>query len=429
MVAEQPKAPVVSSRAYYALLVLTVVFALNFMDRNVASILIDPIKKEFQLSDTVMGLIVGFGFTVLYALLGIPIARLSDRGNRRNIISAGLFIWSAFTALSGFAYNTFTLAATRVGVGIGESCGWAPSVSMISDYFPRTARARAIGILASASTIGAALGFLVGGVIGEQYGWRNAFFVAGIPGILMVLVLRFTVTEPEHGASEAGDVDRFSYPLGAVLRFILSQKSAVIVTVATIALGIAAYGYGTWTPSLLRRVHHMSGAQIGYWLGTLHLALGVVGAFCGGYLADIAGKRDPRWLAGVPAILFLLYIPAVLVISLAPTTTWCLIGIGAQTFLTAALYGPCWSLIQSVVRVRMRSVALAISLALNTFIGLGLGAPLIGAVNDALLPHYGPESIRFSMLTPAIFLLVGAVLFCMTAKDVDGDIQRALQPG
>jgi MFS family permease len=423
---EQVAMAPVPRRAWYALFVLVVVFSLNFMDRTIANVLIDPIKAELHLSDMAMGLIVGFGFTVLYALLGIPVGRLSDRGNRRNIITIGLLIWSAFTGLSGCATGVISLAVTRIGVGVGESCGWAPSVSMVTDYFPSGSRAKAVGILGTSSTIGAALGLLIGGVVGHHFGWRVAFFVAGIPGLLMVLVLRFTVVEPLHGGSEAAGANTRHYSMREVMTFLCAQHSALAIITGSIALGFAAYTYGTWVPSLLRRVHHLPGDQIGLWLGAIHLLAGTLGAVAGGHLTDVAARRDRRWLAGVPALMFMLYVPTVLLITLPDSLKLCLTGVALQTFLTAALYGPCWSLIQSVVRVRMRAVTLSISLALNTLIGFGLGAPLIGAANDALLPRFGVQAIRYSLLAPAVFLVVGAVLFACAARHVPRDIDHAL---
>ena len=296
----EPAAVTAPGRAYYALGILVLVFTLNFIDRTVANVLIDPIKKDLHLSDTVMGIIVGFGFTVLYAILGVPVGRWADGGNRRNVISMGLLVWSAFTALSGMAYNTFTLAATRIGVGVGESCGWAPAVSMISDYFPRSQRAKAVGILTSASTIGSALGLAVGGYVGQHYGWRAAFYVAGIPGLITTLLLRFTVTEPAHGLSEASGANAMSYPVGEVVRFVLSQRAAVLTIIGGIALGLYAYTYSTWTPSLLRRVHRMSGDEIAAWVTPIHLFLGIGGGFVGGLITDIAASATPAGWPGRP---------------------------------------------------------------------------------------------------------------------------------
>lgn len=423
---EELAAPAAPARAYYALGILVLVFTLNFIDRTVANVLIDPIKKELQLSDTVMGVIVGFGFTILYALLGVPVGRWADAGNRRNVISLGLLVWSAFTALSGMAYNTFTLAATRIGVGVGESCGWAPAVSMISDYFPRAQRAKAVGILTSASTIGSALGLAIGGYVGQHYGWRAAFYFAGIPGLITVALLRFTVIEPTHGGSESRGANSMAYPVGEVVRFVLSQRSAVLTILGGIALGLYAYTYSTWTPSLLRRVHHMSGDQIAAWVTPIHLIFGISGGLFGGWITDVAGRRDARWLAWSPALMFVLACPAALLLVLPESTTLSLVGIGCQTLLGAALYGPCWAIIQNVVRVRMRAVTLSIALGLNTMVGFGLGAPLIGYLNDSFAPVYHDMAIRYSLIVPAVITLLGGLIFAIAAPFVPGDIKRAL---
>lgn len=428
MDAEPVAAPprVVSAlRANYTLGVLVVVFTLNFMDRTVANVLIDPIKHELQLSDAAMGMIVGFGFTLLYALLGIPVGSWSDRHNRRNVISLGLLVWTGFTALSGVAWNTASLAVSRIGVGVGESCGWAPAISLVSDYFPRERRARAVGILVSAATLGTALGIAVGGAVGQHYGWRAAFLVAGIPGFIMAAVLRFTVRELPHGAAEAAGTDTRAYKVAEVLRFVLSQKSAVMCIVGGLALGLYAYTYTTWTPSLLRRVHHMSGDEIAYWAGGIHLVVGILGGAIGGVITDIAGRRDARWLAWSPALMFVAACPAALLLVLSDNRYMALLGLAVQTFCASALYGPCWAIIQTLVRVRMRAVTLSIAISINTLLGLGLGTPLIGLGNDLLTPIFGAEAIRWSLTVPAFFTLFGALMFALAARHVPRDMARA----
>jgi len=186
----------VSYARYYTLALLTLVYALNFLDRTIFNVLIEPIKKEFQLTDTMLGLLAGFGFVLMYSVLGMPIARLADRRSRRNIVAAGLAFWSAMTALCGMAQNVAMLTVARIGVGIGEAAGTPASQSIIADLFAKDERPRALGIFAIGTYLGVFLGYFFGGWVNKYFGWRAAFIGAGVPGIAIALLLWLTVTEP-----------------------------------------------------------------------------------------------------------------------------------------------------------------------------------------------------------------------------------------
>src|SRR3954469_11482982 len=208
-----------SIRRYYVLALLTLIYALNFLDRTIFNVLIEPIKKEFALSDTTMGLLAGFGFVLFYSLLGIPIARVADRFNRRNIVAIAFAFWSAMTALCGMASSVAALALARIGVGIGESAGTPASQSMVADLFSKNERPRALGIYAIGTYLGVFLGYFIGGYINQHYGWRMAFYAAGLPGILLAAVLWLTVSEPKRGAQ----AETFTpETLGATLRFLVT---------------------------------------------------------------------------------------------------------------------------------------------------------------------------------------------------------------
>jgi MFS family permease len=217
-----------SVRRYYVLGLLTLIYALNFLDRTIFNVLIEPIKKEFALSDTTMGLLAGFGFVLFYSLLGIPIARLADRFNRRNIDSIALAFWSAMTVFCGMAQSVTTLALARIGVGIGESGGTPASQSIIADLFSKNERPRALGIYAIGTYLGVFLGYFIGGYVNQHYGWRMAFYTAGLPGIALAAVLWLTMSEPKRGAM----AETFTpEPIGPTLGFLASQRTFVILLV------------------------------------------------------------------------------------------------------------------------------------------------------------------------------------------------------
>src|SRR3954452_15518342 len=213
---------------YYLLVLLTLIYGLNFLDRTIFNVLIEPIKKEFALSDTAMGLLAGFGFVLFYSLMGIPIARVADRLNRRNIVAIALAFWSAMTFFCGMALSVTTLALARIGVGLGESAGTPASQSMVADLFNKNERPRALGIYAIGTYLGVFLGYFVGGYVNQHYGWRMAFFTAGLPGIALAAVLWLTVSEPKRGAM----AETFTpEPIRPTLKFLVSQNTFVIVLI------------------------------------------------------------------------------------------------------------------------------------------------------------------------------------------------------
>src|SRR5882757_6627253 len=244
-------------RRYYVLGILTVVYALNFLDRTIFNVLIEPIKKEFALSDTTMGLLAGFGFVLFYSLLGIPIARVADRLNRRNIVAVAFAFWSAMTFLCGMAQSVATLALARIGVGIGESAGTPASQSIVADLFDKNERPRALGVYAIGTYLGVFLGYFIGGYVNQHYGWRMAFFSAGLPGIVLAAVLWLTVSEPRRGAM----AETFTpEPIGPTVGFLASQQTFVIVLIGFCLTTYTNYATAAWIPPFLARVHHLSSA-------------------------------------------------------------------------------------------------------------------------------------------------------------------------
>jgi len=281
-----------SARRYYVLGLLTVVYALNFLDRTIFNVLIEPIKTEFTLSDTTMGLLAGFGFVLFYSLLGIPIARVADRLNRRNIVALAFAFWSAMTFLCGMAQSVATLALARIGVGIGESAGTPASQSMVADLFDKNERPRALGVYAIGTYLGVFLGYFIGGYVNQHYGWRMAFFTAGLPVIALAAVLWLTVSEPARGAM----AETFTpEPIGPTVGFLASQRTFVIVLIGFCLTTYTNYATAAWIPPFLARVHHLSSAEIGTYAGTFKGLFGMAGTLVGGLMVAQISRRDDRW--------------------------------------------------------------------------------------------------------------------------------------
>jgi predicted MFS family arabinose efflux permease len=411
-----------ASRPYYVLGILCTVYGLNFLDRQVLNILIDPIEAAFHTTDAEMGLLTGFGFAIFYLLFGIPIARWADRGSRKLILTLGLGIWSLMTAISGLAQGFWQLAAARVGVAIGETGGTPISHSLISDYFPRTTRARAMAIFETSVYVGVLLGYAIGGWVSQVYGWRAAFFVAGIPGLCVAFVVFFTVREPERGASDSRLTDRAQSSLIECLRFMSGQRALLLVVTGVVLNAFANFGFATWSPSFLHRVHGMDQAQIGLSLGLINGTAGVLGTLLGGFVVGRLPPGRERWHVLWPAFVTLGASPALIGFLLARPDWLCLACYWVANLLLGFHLGPCFAMVQSLSKVRMRSLASALANLLCSLIGAGLAPALIGMTDDLLHPRFGIFSVRYSLLLATLAPLLAAASFWSAAWFIRDDL-------
>lgn len=411
-----------TARRYYVLGLLTIIYALNFLDRTIFNVLIEPIKKEFSLSDTMMGLLAGFGFALFYSLLGIPIARVADRLNRRNIVALAFAFWSAMTALCGIAASVTALAFARIGVGIGESAGSPASQSIVADLFAKNERPRALGIYAIGTYLGVFLGYFVGGTINQHYGWRMAFYVAGVPGILLALILWLTISEPKRGAMQENFVPE---PLGPTLRFLASQQSFVIVLIGFCLTTYTNYATAAWIPPFLARVHHLSSAEIGTYAGTFKGLAGMAGTLLGGFVVAKVSLRDDRWKLWAPAITSGLAGPVFALCMLTQDFAMMVAMLALTSFLVGFHLGPIFAIAQTVAKPSMRALASALIALTATCFGQGVGPLAVGVVNDALKGSYGADAVRYSLLSAAVTTTLGALLFVWAARTIRTDIQRA----
>ena len=411
-----------SARRYYVLGLLTVVYALNFLDRTIFNVLIEPIKKEFVLSDTTMGLLAGFGFVLFYSALGIPIARLADRLNRRNIVAIAFAFWSAMTFLCGMASSVGTLALARIGVGIGESAGTPASQSMVADLFDKNERPRALGVFAIGTYLGVFLGYFLGGYINQHYGWRTAFFSAGLPGTALAAILWLTISEPKRGAHQETFAPE---PTGPTLGFLAAQKTFVIVLIGFCLTTYTNYATAAWIPPFLARVHHLSSAEIGTYAGTFKGLFGMAGTLVGGLVVAQISRRDDRWKLWAPAITSGLAGPVFALCMLTSDFTAMVAALAATSFLVGFHLGPIFAIAQTVARPSMRALASAIILLTATCFGQGVGPLAVGIINDALKNDYGADAVRYSLLSAAVTTTLGALLFVWAAASIRADIKRA----
>ncbi|MEK9820119.1 MAG: MFS transporter, partial [Pseudomonadales bacterium] len=406
----------------YALSVLVVVYTFNFIDRQILSILLEPIKQDLGLSDSALGMLTGFAFALFYATLGIPIARFADRGNRRNLIALALTIWSGMTALSGLAQNFWHLLLARIGVGVGEAGCSPPAHSMIADYFPAENRATALGIYSLGIPFGILFGFIAGGWLNEFFGWRVAFFVVGIPGVLLALLVRYTLREPPRGMAE-GRVAEVEQPtVMETFRFLWSKRSFRHMAVGGGLTAFVGYGVVTWVPSFLIRSYGMSTGDVGTYLGLILGIPGGIGIALGGYLADRYGARDTRWYLWVVAVALIACVPLSFGVYLSATAFASLMFLIIPILLGNFYQATTFSQTQGLVSLRMRSVAAAVLLFILNIIGLGAGPQAVGILSDVLQPQYGDESLRYALLILSLVNVWSAYHYYLAGKYLKDDL-------
>ena len=421
-------APVSNRYSSYVLGLLFVVYVFNFIDRQVLSILLPSIKEEMEVSDTYMGFLTGPAFVLFYTFAGIPIARFADRTSRRSVIALGLVVWTAMTAASGLVRSFWQLAAARVGVGIGEAAGSPPAHSLLADYFPPERRATALSIYGAGVYLGVAAAYLGGGYIGHHFGWRTVYLVIGLAGFPLAALVRFTIRELPRGYSDAGAAGREeAVSLGQALRALASNRSFILVMLATSVMSLSGYGVLTWGATFLMRVHDMGMVEVGVWLGLAIGITGGLGAYLGGRWADAMGRRDRRWYVWLPALELALAVPFVAGFVLLESRIGALLCFVPFHLLASMYLGPMLSTIQNLVVPRMRATASAVNLFVVNLVGLGVGPLLMGFLNDRLAADYGQEAIRWSMLFVGIVGGGSSFLFYAAGRNLREDLDAALR--
>ena len=411
--------------ANYVLGVLVLLYIINYVDRQILSVLIEPIKRDLGVSDTAMGLLSGIAFALFYTSAGIPIARLADRGSRRNVISVGVVVWSAMTALSGLAQSFAQLALARVGVGCGEAALSPASHSLITDYFPPERRATALSIYNIGGNLGIMLGFIAGGFIGEAFGWRIAFLIVGLPGLAAALLARLTIREPLRGAMEARQAESVVPSAREVFRYMWGLRSFRHLSLSAAFYAFAAYGFVVWGATFLIRVHGMSLSESGLWMGLIQGVGGGVGTYVGGRLCDRLGAQDARWMVWIPALGGALSLPLLAVFLFWPGKLGALAGYAPAMMFSVFFVGPSYALTQSLAKLRMRAQASALVMFVMNLIGLGIAPLAVGALNDAMQSRFGAEAVRYSLMVTGTASLWAITHSLRAARTLREDLARA----
>ena len=416
------------SYRWLVLVILTTVYTFNFVDRQILVILQEPIKNELGLSDAQLGVLTGFSFAVIYVCAGIPIAWLADRSNRRNIIAASLALWSTMTALSGLVGSYGQLVLARLGVGLGEAGGSPPAHSMISDYFPPEQRGTALSFYSAGIYLGVLFGFAGGGYIAETFGWRNAFFIVGVPGILFAVVVLLVVREPPRGRWDAYRNSTRS-SLTQTIACLRQRPSFWCIALGCAMTSFVAYGNGNFYPSYLIRNHGFTVAEVGFALGLVSGIAGAIGTFLGGFLADRWGANDRRWYLWIPIAGNILAVAPMSYALLGSDPTLILLVLFPANILNSLYLGPSIAMVQALVSPTMRAMSSAILFFILNMIGLGLGPVIVGVLSDAFAESYGVNNLRYAMLITLALGFSGTACFVLGTRSLLRDLQRQEQTG
>ena len=414
------------SARYYAVGLLTVVYTFNFIDRQLLSILQESIKADLLLSDQQLGLLTGIAFAMFYVTAGIPIARWADRGNRRNIVALAIGVWSFMTAISGLVQNYVQLLLARMGVGVGEAGGSPPAHSIISDIFPPERRASALAFYSMGVNIGILFGFLAGGWLNEIFDWRTAFFVVGAPGLIIALIVRYTLREPIRGLSEQRQVETQTVPFSNVLNLLMSRPAFKHMAFGAALNAFAGYSTSSWTASFMIRSHGMSTGELGTWLAMIMGFGGAVGVFAGGVIAERLARKDVRWYMWLPALTGLICVPFMVANYMVAGAYTALIVSIIPGVLFNVYLGNTLAMTHGLVGLRMRALASAILFFILNLIGLGLGPWVIGLLSDLLAPTLGQESLRHAMLYLLPAMMTWSVIhFYLASRTLKEDLANA----
>ncbi|WP_157994175.1 spinster family MFS transporter [Peristeroidobacter agariperforans] len=414
------------SKSYrgYVLALLTLVFVVNFIDRQVLSVLIEPIKRDLQLTDTQLGLLSGLAFALLYVTAGVPVARLADLKSRRNLIAVCMVIWSSMTALCGAATNFAQLLIARMGVAIGEAGCVAPSHSILSDYYRPADRPLALSVYSAGASVGVFLGLLGGGWLAESVGWRSALVLIGLPGIAVALIVLLTLREPTRGMSLPGHVTcakpapkHFWSDLG----HLLARRTLMFIALAGGLQSMVTYGVATWSPAFFMRVHGMGASTAGATLAVINGLVAGIGAVVGGAVAARLSRNERRWLLWMPAIAATISTPLYAFAVLSPSSFTSLLLLAPAAFLSMVYVGPALAATHGVAGVTLRATGVALTLFVSNLLGIGGGALLVGVVSDAFAAAQPHVSLRYGLLAVLLANIPAIIGYLLAARSVRDD--------
>lgn len=398
---------------------LIIAYTLNFIDRQIAGILAEPIKNDLGLSDSQLGWLGGTAFAIFYTVLAIPIARIADRSDRSIVLTAGLALWSLATAVCGVAQNFAQLFVARMSVGIGEAAGVAPAYSLLTDLYPAERRARAMALFSLGIPLGSALGVVFGGLIAAKIDWRMAFIILGVAGLAFAPAFKWGVRDSGHKHREAAASVR------EVFALIARKPTFWLMSFAAGTGSLISYGLAFWIPSFMARSFRLELVDRSLIYGSILLVGGVAGVWLGGLVGDRLKQARPSAYALVPTFTYALCLPTFLLAFSSKSILASSILFIIPTAFSLAWLGPVIGAINGLVPAHMRATASAMFLFINNLIGLGLGTLVIGTISDALTGKYGDEALRYSAMATTSLYVISALLMWLAALRLQRDTHTA----
>jgi MFS family permease len=407
------------------LAILLLAYIFNFIDRQIIGVLAVPIKAEFDLDDETLSYL-GIAFALFYSALAIPISWLADRKSRVNIIAVSVAVWSGFTAVCGLVHSFGALVLARMGVAVGEAGGIAPAYALISDFYPRERRARAMALFSLGIPLGSALGIFFGGWIASVLDWRSAFIIVGLVGLPVALLVKFGIKDPVRGGYDnaGGAASEPAPPLAIVAGRLARTPSFWLLSFGAASGSILGYGLIFWLPSFFNRSFGLALFDLSLFYGSIVLVGGVAGTWLGGWIGDKVGSANPRAYALIPAICFTVAAPCFAFGLFAPSlvVAWILFAVGQM--LALAWLGPVISAVQHIVPPNMRATASASFLFINNLIGIGVGTWLLGFMSRKMTAAHGADSLQYSILYGLVFYLLSALLYFIASTRLKKDWYR-----
>lgn len=413
-----------NSYRYYILIVLVIVNTVNFIDRQILSILAPLIKEELVLSDTQLGILMGLAFTLFYAFMGFPIGRLADKYPRINVLAIVLTLWSAMTALCSMAANYLMLLLFRVGVGVGEAGAGPCSHSLISDLFSKEERPRAIGIFSLGVPFGTLFGFYFGGILAEELGWRMTFVIVGLPGVILAILVKLTIREPMRGATDEGsNIRRDEVSIWEGIAHLWRIKTYRIMAYGGALSAFCGYAVNSWTPSFFARVHDLSSGDMAL---PMAISLGVgggLGSFLGGFVTSHLARKDERAFLTLPGWSFILFGIALMIELWTASLYVAYTALFVVGFMQFVLFGPFFGLVQSLAPLRARALATAFIFFIYSGIGFGLGPLYTGALSDYLAVSMGEAGgLKYALSTIPFISVIAGLIILFGRGDVVKDL-------
>lgn len=410
--------------ALYVLLIVSMITMLNYLDRNLLSILVEDIKRDLRLSDGQLGMLSGLAFALVYSIFALPVARLADNGRRVRVLGASLILWSGMTALCGLTTGFVTLLLARFGVGAGEAGGAPTTHAIVAETFGPKHRATALSLIATSGVFGILLAYAAGGAIATHYGWRAAFIAAAIPGGILAAILLLTVREPSKIAPNPGTE---SITLRQAVKTLSGRRSYMLICIGLAISTLGDFAGQAWIPAFLMRHYNMTAAAVG---SAYSAAVGpsmLVGVILGGVVCDWASRRDQRWPVWMLALSYTLALPLVAAFLLVHSFGYAMILAAPMTLVQALWTAPAYAVVQSLSGARLRASGAALFMLIVNVVGQAFGPLLVGSISDWLTPTFGRDSLRVALLVGTGTYLIGIACFLLAARTVCADIAQAAE--